>query len=77
MFGKIINNKLEIFSETLEFENGKCICNPSDEMLIKNGFKIIVRDNDPIIEPTQYTEEYYDEDNNTIFVHFKIIDTIQ
>lgn len=75
MLGKLINGKLEIFSETLIFSDGSCICNPSENILKNNGYKDIIRDIDPIVEPNQYIEEYYEETNENILIHFNLIST--
>lgn len=72
-YGKIENNNLIISPETIVFDNGKCICNPTIEQLIENGYKIIKEDIKVNLNNDEYYLQSYSETDLEIIIHFDVM----
>ena len=67
MYGKIVNNQLVLATKQIKTETG-WITNPTDEMLIANGYKEIVYSEKPQydIENEALAEKYIEQENQIL-----------
>jgi len=72
MYGKLYNGNMSIAPSTIEFEDGSCICNPTEENLLDLGYKPINESAKPTLEANQYYIESYSENENEIIVSYEV-----
>lgn len=72
-YGKLENNNLIISPETIVFDNGECICNPTIQQLIENGYKNIIEDIKIPLNNDEYYLQSYSETESQIIIHFNVM----
>lgn len=72
MYAKLINEQLKYSPLTIMFNDGECICNPSDIQLLQNGYKLINKLDIPLLNNNEYIVEVYTENEFEITIGYEI-----